>query len=66
MTGVTKYVKGSAWHVIERDVLGRAFTEFKDRQRHVLFKSVTVSAFIDFIVQLLRYYERNFFVRFEF
>lgn len=57
MTGVTKYVKDSAWHVIERDVLGRAFTEFKDRQRHALFKSVTVSAFcafIEFIEQLLR------------
>ena len=49
VTGVTKYVRDSAWHVIERDVLGRAFTEFKERQRHVLFKSVTVSAFCVFI-----------------
>ena len=45
MTDATKYVKDFAWPVIERDVLGRASTESKDRQRRVLFRNVTVRRF---------------------
>ena len=46
MTDVTKYVKDSAWHMIEHDVPGPASTESKDKQRRVLFTNVMVRRFV--------------------